>query len=212
MKTTFTYVRATGDDPSTRKTNEDCMQTEFISTGNFLRGWGYLMYYLYGTGDGFNAEGYGNPTNFHHAGARMDYAVASNLNFFTVYSQAWRDQPGAYRLGGDYLQGARIWNNNDLLAAQLGALDRPVPDSARDIGWEVDLGVNWKLLENLTWNTTVAYWKPGNWWSYAYPNTAWLYALSGGAAPAANRVNAIFGAGRQIDALIAVETTIQVTF
>ncbi len=39
---------------------------------------------------------------------------------------------------------------------------------------------NWKLLENFTWNTTFAYWQPGTWWSYAYPNTAHIYRVNRG--------------------------------
>ncbi|MBI5571564.1 MAG: hypothetical protein HY914_16600 [Desulfomonile tiedjei] len=214
-KFTFSYARATGDDPSTRKTNEDQMIAETIATGCFLKPWGYLMYYLYGTGDGFNAAGEGNPTNFHHAGARLDYAVAANLNFFSVYSRAWRDQPNAYTLGGDYAVGARPWTNAD----QLAALRPAVPDSARDIGWEVNVGADWKILENCTWSTTIAWWKPGNWWAYAYPNTAAIYTANGGAvinlaaAPgSAQALAAMTGLNRDINPLLAVETKLLFNF
>ena len=67
-----------------------------------MKQWGYLMYYMYGTGDGWDASGNGQPTNFHHVGGRLDYAVAANLNLSFVFSQAWRDQASSYRLGGDY--------------------------------------------------------------------------------------------------------------
>ncbi len=124
--------------------------------------------------------------------------------------------PGAYRLGGNYKDGLQLWTNKDLWTVQQGGLgaghDLPVPDSARDIGWEVNAGANWKLLENFTWNTTFAYWQPGTWWSYAYPNTANIYRLAAGAALAANQTNAIYGAGRAIDPLMAVETTLQFNF
>lgn len=211
-KLTFNYVRATGDDPSTRETNEDAREGDAGVSNGYIKNWGFLMYHLYGTGTNFNADGYGQPTNFHHVGGRLDYAVAANFNFWVMYAYAWRDQPQAYRLGGSYLLGVQRWRNGDLLAAQRGGADRPVPDSARDIGWEVDFGTNWQILDRLTWNTLFAYWQPGTWWSYAYPNTAHIYRLAGGAAPVANRVNAIFGAGREIDPLIAIETNLVLSF
>lgn len=207
-RVTLNYVRATGDDPSTRITTEDAVSGDTGVTDCYMKQWGYLMYFMYGTGDGWDAAGYGQPTNFQHVGGRLDYAVAANLNVFGVYAYAWRDQPNAYRLGGDYRIGARAWTNDDIIAG----VGHVVPDSAREIGWEVDFGANWKLLENLTWNTTCAYWQPGTWWSYAYPNTAYLYRLGGRPLDNTSETNAIFGAGRKIDPLMAVETTILVQF
>lgn len=214
---TINYVRATGDDPSTRHTSEDAADSEQSISAPYMKEWGYLMYYMYGAGDGWDAAGYGQPDNFHHVGGKLDYAIAANLNFFGVYAYAWRDQPGAYRLGGDYKLGLQQWTNEDLRLYQLGTFrGHPVPDSAREIGWEVDLGVNWKILENLTWNTTFAYWQPGTWWSYAFPDTAHIYRV--GIVPnsntndAAGELNATFGAGRKIDPLFAVETNLLVQF
>ena len=216
-KVTLNYVRATGDDPSTRHTTEDAASSEAGLNGCYMKDWGYLMYYMYGTGDGWDAAGYGQPTNFQHLGGRLDYAVASNLNLFTVYAYAWRDQPTAYRLGGNYQLGIQAWTNENIRLAQLGTFQgHAVPDSAREIGWEVDLGINWKLLENLTWDTTLAYWKPGNWWAFAYPNTAELYRL--GITPNANpntaagEIAATQQLGRDINAFFSVESRLLVTF
>jgi hypothetical protein len=215
-KITLNYVRATGDDPSTRFTTEDAASAEQGLNACYMKDWGYLMYYMYGTGDGWDAAGYGQPTNFQHLGAKLDYAVASNLNVFWLFAYAWRDQPNAYTLGGDGRGGIRPFTNNDILAAQQGTSTlAAVPDHAREIGWEVDAGVAWKLLENLTWNTTFAWWKPGSWWSYAYPDTAALYKANGGAAltlTPANYPIAINRAGRDIDALFAVETSMLINF
>jgi hypothetical protein len=216
-KVTANYVRATGNDPSTRHTTEDAADSEQSLNACYMKPWGYLMYYMYGAGDGWDAAGYGQPTNFHHLGSRLDYAIAANLNLSVVYAYAWRDQPTAYRLGGDYRIGAQQWSNEDIRLAQLGTFrGHAVPDSARDIGWEVDLGINWKLLENLTWDTTLAYWKPGTWWSFAFPNTAEIYKL--GYVPTAIPNNAFGEAtatqqlGREIDALFSVETRLLVSF
>ena len=67
-KLTVNYVRATGDDPSTRHTTEDAAASEAGLNAGYMKDWGYLMYYMYGTGDGWDAAGYGQPTNFHHLG------------------------------------------------------------------------------------------------------------------------------------------------
>jgi len=220
-KVTGTYVRATGDDPTTRFTTEDAVSGDTGVTACFMKPWGYLMYYMYGAGDGWDAAGYGQPTNFQHLGGRLDYAVAANLNVFTVYSYAWRDQPTAYRLGGNYRIGAQQWTNEDIRLSQLGTFrGHAVPDSAREIGWEVDLGTNWKLLENLQWQTTLAYWQPGTWWAFAYPNTAAIYRGRGVTAGANSNPNntaagetlAIIDLGRDIDPLFAVETTLLINF
>ncbi len=135
------------------------------------------------------------------------------MNFWATGAYAWRDQPQAYRLGGNYQLGLNAFTNDDLFRFQRGvSLNAPVPDSAREIGWEVDLGVNWQILEGLIWNTTFAYWQPGTWWSYAYPNTAAIYWATRGGAIAANREFAIRGLGREIDPLILLETSLLINF
>ncbi len=219
-KITLNYVRATGEDPSTRFTNEDAAQAEQSLSASYMKQWAYLMSYMYGAGDGWDAAGYGQPTNIQHVGGRLDYAIAANLNLFAVYAQAWRDQPNNYRLGGDYKIGGQLWTNDDVLKAQTGTFaGHCVPASANDIGYEVDFGANWKLLEGLTWSTTCGLWKPGNWWAYAFPNTAYLYSgvyqggtLSGITTTAGNETNATFNLGREIDALFAMETTVLISF
>ncbi len=223
-KCTFNYVRATGDDPATRVVAEDAGTTEQGVSAGYMKDWGLLMYYMYGAGTGWDAAGYGQPTNFQHLGGRLDYAVATNLNCFMLYSYAWRDQPNAYTLGGDYAGGVRLFTNSDIVQFQglSGGYfgQTAVPDSARDIGWEVNTGFQWKLLENLVWQSTFAYWKPGTWWSYAYPNTAAIYRLNprtaipmtGVAAASAQGQAALSNLGRDIDPLFAVESNLMVHF
>ena len=213
-KITFSYIRATGDDITTRETREDSMHGDAGVSDGYMGDWGYLMYHMYGTGSGFGADGFGFPTDVHHVGGRLDYAVAANLNIFGIYAQAWRDQPSMWQLGGDYYRGVARYSNEKLRTFQLGTTpDTPVPDSARDIGWEVDCGFAWKLLENCTWAATFAYWQPGSWWSHALPNSAYMYRqISTTASLTANRDQAIYGAGRQIDPLFAVETNLLIQF
>jgi hypothetical protein len=183
---TLSYVRATGDDPSTRITNEDALNGNSGVSPYAMIHWGYLMYYTYGTGVGWNAAGEGQCSNFHHAGARIDYAAAANLNLFGVISKAWRDQVNAFMLGGNGLHTAEAVDNDTMRWVKNMAggksprytpreLVAVVPESAKDIGWEVDWGFDWKLIENLEWNLTCALWYPGSFWGYAYPNTGALY-------------------------------------
>jgi hypothetical protein len=40
-----------------------------------------------------------------------------------------------------------------------------IPDNA--LGWEINAGVDWKLLEGLTSRFRVGYWQPGDWFKYA---------------------------------------------
>ena len=35
------------------------------------------------------------------------------------------------------------------------------------LGYEIDLGLNWKLLEGWQFSVVGAYWAPGKWFSYA---------------------------------------------
>ena len=45
-KVTFNYVRATGDDTSTRHTSEDAAISEQSISAPYMKPWGYLMYYI----------------------------------------------------------------------------------------------------------------------------------------------------------------------
>ena len=209
-KLTLSYVRATGDDPHTRFTNEDALNADSGVSPNTMIRWGYLMYYVYGTGTGWNAAGEGLSSNFHHVGARMDYSLAANLNVFTVLSYAWRDQANAFWLGGDGSHAALRLTNNHIRTGVPNLA--PVPDHAKDIGWEVDFGYDWKLLENLEWNLICALWFPGKFWGYAYPNTAAIYNFSWPNFVAPDYTRARQNPDREIDPIFAMQTSLRVHF
>ncbi|MGA8830271.1 MAG: hypothetical protein ACLQT6_10810 [Desulfomonilaceae bacterium] len=38
---------------------------------------------------------------------------------------------------------------------------------SRDLGWEVDVGMVWKLLENWRLYIRGVYWQPGKWFNYS---------------------------------------------
>ncbi len=226
-KFTFNFVGATGQDPSVRTAQEAYFGDEGFSS-IYIKDWGYLMYELYGTGSCWDTGGLGQPSNFKHVGARFDYAVASNLNCWFLYSYAWREHPNAYRLGGDYVSSARTFSNDDIFKIKSGLeVGHACPENAKDIGWEVDGGFDWKLLENFTWSVKACIWQPGSFWSYAYPNTAHLYRLTGspaanvGASPttaggihetALSEANATWALGRKIDPIFGVQSTLLITF
>lgn len=144
----------------------------------------YLMVYSYGTGVDPIAGG-GSTTfnplsgNGEFAGAwslaaRLDYAIAANLNTSLSYFRAWRPWKG---YGWGYLRldngacvtpGYIINGDTDTAAAfrTVNTVGNPaIPDD--DLGWEVDWTVTWALLEGFVFNSTMAYWQPGNWWKYA---------------------------------------------
>lgn len=220
-KVTLSYARSTGDDPSTRKDDEDSARGSTGLNDCVMKYWAFLMYHMYGTGTNWNAAGNGQPTNLHHIGGRLDYAIASNLNLFLTNSWAWRDQTNANILGGNYSHTLARFNNNTVAGQQrLAGFDTPVsglravPDYASFVGWELDFGVNWKIIENVTWNSVFALWKPGSWWSYAYPNTAAIYRRNNGTVPQdpKDQAGATTGLGRTIDPLIALQSDITIEF
>jgi hypothetical protein len=92
-----------------------------------------------------------------------------------------------------------------------------IPDT--NLGWEIDSGFDWKLLEGLVINATFAYWQPGNWYKFAcvdksVPNWA---TVTGGAVPALGGGNtnpALWGINpaRSIDAIWGLELIVRADF
>ena len=106
---------------------------------------------------------------------RLDYAVASNLNLFGTFFWAQRTSVG-YPMGCLKPQLTVVapigpTGNIDFSAVNPGAfmsqnLNKPnITDTS--LGYEIDLGFNWKLLEGWQLGMTAAYWAPGKWFSYA---------------------------------------------
>ncbi len=131
---------------------------QFIPIGasaSALEPYNWLIGY-YGTGNnGYDASGYPTYVDFTGAGARLDYALASNLNFWFSYLYARRaSNTGSW--WGQYTGG--------IIPTPLRGQN--VPDT--NLGQEFDFGLSWKLLQNLTMETTFAYWKPGSWFKHAY--------------------------------------------
>lgn len=115
---------------------------------------------------------YGQMGDAYAFAARLDWAIASNLNVWAGYLWAHRLERAGF-LGG-------LVNETDSpapVASQTAAVNwfalnglpghQPYVDDGY-LGWEANAGVDWKLLENLTLNLRYAYWQPGPWFHQAY--------------------------------------------
>ncbi|MGB9616121.1 MAG: hypothetical protein ACPL7J_02265 [Desulfomonilaceae bacterium] len=144
-----------------------------------LRGYQYLMFDTYagGINGGWNATDVnftpnevGKMTDAYCFAGRVDYAVASNLNVYGTYMWAHRLERAGFYKGGLLSTGAAATaQQRAAFIAQnfgTGAINPYVDDGF--IGWEVNTGFDWKLLENFTWSFKYAYWKPGEWFEQAY--------------------------------------------
>ena len=185
--------------------------TNFSNTSVF-RPYSFLAVYMYGLGTSINAAtGYGYVDDAMTYGARLDYAVAANLNLFGSFF--WADRVGnAYGLG--FL---RPGTDGSISRAYRGTTNvntwtnvaPSIPDN--NLGWEVDTGFDWKLLEGLTVRSTFAYWVPGKWFSYAAmdkANPAWLQ----GTAAALRAGNFGIDKDRGIDPIYGVDIRIEGEF
>lgn len=158
---------------------------------------------IYGGGNNsFDGRGYWTAQDFLAYAARLDYAVAANLNVF-----------------GSYIYMNRASNTGTAVASFRGgapAAFRPavalaggaVPNVPDDyLGWEANVGVDWKLLEGLTFRSQFAYWQPGDWFKYAYVDYSNLNTVSmGGLAGIPINPN------RGIDPLIGFQGSLVVDF
>jgi hypothetical protein len=148
----------------------------FGNTQAFLP-YSLLMSYQYGGGlNATNLKGEGYMTDASSWGARLDYAVAANLNVYASFFYATRVSKGwgwaslIPVVGGGLgpgrpqviLLGQNFTNANQ---NQLAGGAPSIPDDS--LGWEVTAGTDWKLLEGLTWSARGAYWQPGGWFKFA---------------------------------------------
>lgn len=156
----------------------------FSSASVFLP-YSLLMGYQYGAGlNMLNRNGEGYMSDAITYAARLDYAVAANLNVYGTFVYANRQSKGwpwgVITLAGDAANGggravvlgtqgkdASGPFNFAIIAPQNNfAAGAPnIPDDS--LGWEATAGLDWKLLEGLTVGMRGAYWEVGNWFKYA---------------------------------------------
>jgi hypothetical protein len=139
----------------------------------------FLLGYTYGSGVNafdLNRNGYINEAWV--AAARLDHAVAANLNVFGSFLWAERSSHGhtwGYIRPAQSATVTRAVNAGGAGVDQVtwtpyvNYKDNPntptIPDNA--LGWEVTAGLDWKLLEGLQLTGLCAYWQPGKWFNYA---------------------------------------------
>lgn len=149
----------------------------------------FLMFETYGGGNNspwtgfdvaFTSDEKGQMSDAYCFAARLDYAVASNLNVWASYIWAHRlEKAGTFK--GNYLstggtastaqRQAWITNNFNGTSGEVNGSINPFVDDGY-IGWEGGAGVDWKLLEGLTMSWRYSYWQPGDWFTQAYQAVA----------------------------------------
>lgn len=162
------------------------------SNTSVYRPYSYIMVYGYGLGNAVNTDtGEGYVKDAFCKAARLDYAVAANLNVFGSFFQANRVGNGygwgylkPAPMGGGTPPAANTVNtpdgsvsgqyrgasptfatNGNLIMPAATAVAPTIPDN--DLGYEIDAGCDWKLLENFTVRATWGYWQPGKWFNFA---------------------------------------------
>lgn len=218
----------------------------FLGNSSVFKPYSFLMAYQYGSGlNAVNASGEGMMTDAETYGARLDYAVAANLNVYLTGVYANRLSHGwgwgsLVPTPGSNVGVYGLVNQNGLpLGTEAGVATAPltmawpnftqapsIPDN--NLGWEINAGADWKLLENFNLHLLFAYWQPGNWFKYACVDKGLLTAADvsgqlafnippGFIAPLATTGNAI-GSGwgvnpnRSIDPVMAFNATMNVDF
>jgi hypothetical protein len=139
----------------------------FANNGLFMP-YSLVMNFYYGGGLNLlnlNTDGYMNDASI--LATRLDYAVASNLNVFAGFCWADRASPNGY--GWGFIRPAptgsavQFLNLSTINAAAAGAPS--IPDN--NLGWEIDTGLDWQLLDKFTVRIAAGYWRPGRWFNYA---------------------------------------------
>lgn len=129
----------------------------------------YIMSYDYGSGlYALDLSVNGYLRDAWVLAARLDYAVAANLNLFTTAVWAERTSNG-YGWGciapNDFAFN-RIPNDGFVSITLNGAPGSPnIPDRA--LGYEFSVGADWQLLEGWKVGGVFAFWQPGKWFNYS---------------------------------------------
>ncbi|MBI4965375.1 MAG: hypothetical protein HY913_19015 [Desulfomonile tiedjei] len=182
-----------------------------LASFSVIRPYGYILGSDYGFGlNAYNLAGdQGFLRDAFVLGARMDYAVAANLNVYGSFFWARRTSDG-YSWGclGPNEAGFNdviINGNVDFTNLNRYPASPNIPD--RELGYEIDCGADWKLLEGWTATIVLGYWQPGKWFSYACIDRS---VPGWNAGTAGNN----FGTrpGRTIDPVIGGEFSMQLTF
>jgi hypothetical protein len=165
-KLALLYAWTAGPD---RRFGQQIDRTGLISSGGFsntglFRPYSYLAVYSYGLGTQINPDtnnGYVEDASIW--AARLDYAVASNLNVYGSFF--WADRVSKSGYGWGFIRPASTDGVVGLTKLANGGVGPSIPDM--NLGWEIDSGFDWKLLEGFLVQANFAYWQPGKWFNWA---------------------------------------------
>jgi hypothetical protein len=151
----------------------------FVRHGNYDRRLGnhvmfkpysYLIARNYGSGlDAYALSGWGYVRDAFVLAARIDYALAANLNVSLSFMRADRTGNGYSWgcIGPNAGRGGFPDTPDGNITVNLNRYpDSPnIPD--RSLGSEFMFTMDWAVLENWFLGVTAAYWRPGPWFTYA---------------------------------------------
>lgn len=152
----------------------------FLGNYDVFRPFSFIFTYNYGSGfDAYNLSLDGYLRDAQILAVRLDYAVAANLNVYGTFVYANRTSHGygwgcisplvhtASGIGTpDNVDGNVHFNLNGNIGNTLPLATPPnIPDTA--LGYEVNAGADWQLLEGFTTGMLVGYWQPGKWFNFA---------------------------------------------
>ncbi len=174
------------------------MAESYAST-TFLRPYSLIMTYGYGLGTDVNSNtGDGAIQDASVYGFRYDKAIAANLNVYGTFFSAARVGNG---YGWGYLRPDTTPGEEGAVIGEVTA-GPSIPD--KDLGWEIDIGVDWRLLDGLVFSVSTGFWRPGKWFNYACVDKA----IAGWADPDTAEGWAV-NPGRDIDPVWAAIFSIQ---
>ena len=140
--------------------------------GNFglLYPYSWLLARDYGSGlNAYTLSGWGYMRDAFVLAARLDYAIAANLNVALSLIRADRTSHGYSWgcIGPNAGLGAFPATPDGNININLNRYPASpnIPDGS--LGTEIGLSMDWKLLEQLVLSINAAYWQPGAWFSYA---------------------------------------------
>jgi len=178
------------------QTWENVMNGSYFGNAQFFQPYSLLMAYQYGAGlNAVDSNGEGYMTDAISYGARVDYALAANLNLYGTFFYANRQSHGwgwgsltldqfgnVVLLGRSTVDGNYVpaFNNFYQPDGAAGLAAPNIPDDA--LGWEIDAGIDWKLLEGFGFSFRGAYWQPGSWYKFACIDKSVAGSATGAAA------------------------------
>ncbi len=147
----------------------------YFDNHHIFRAYAYIFAFNYGTGlEAYNLSYDGFARDTALWGGRIDYAVAANLNVYCSFMYANRVSNGYSWaiLGPNISDNPPTFPNfpetrDGNISLNLNRYpDSPnIPDNS--LGYEIDAGFDWQLLEKWTATVVLGYWQPGKWFNYA---------------------------------------------